>query len=354
MTNNSKIVKEVHRLLNNTLIPPEYFYKWVINEDAGELSNLLQPLSNYMKHHSPEKLFKIRRPNEHSISAFEKDMLFLSRAENFNDPYDCLLYFDDDQLHDRIRTHLNRVNIFASINIDEVEFPLENGIQNLDQLLTSIESIRKDFLDMVQSNFQNVTNILQRSTFISCLTEHIDSPIMWSHYGAEHQGFALEYEFGGDYFSPKHYHVNDVDYDWYGWRSLLPVFYSKRRANGIELAEWYSLCEIHKVNPQFDSKSNLSCWLPDLLLKTKLCLNKAEEWNYEKEWRLIVTSEWPNEIEDDSASVMAKPKAVYLGAKIDLVHKSKLISIAKAKNIAIYEMYIDHNSPDNKINFRFV
>ena len=159
-----------------------------------------------------------------------------------------------------------------------ITFPLGNTFQSLDDFLLFLSKHRKEFINQSVDLLPTISGKLQSNTYVASLTNTIQSPIMWAHYACNHEGFAIEYQFPPEFFSPSPMLVPNSDYNWYGWRSLLPVLYDERRADGTQLAEWYALCEWHNLIIGEERKEYDMNWaLPDLLLKTKLCLIKALE-----------------------------------------------------------------------------
>ena len=353
MTNNPSVT-EIHRLLDRIRISPDLFLTWISGNNNSVLYEHLQPLVNYTKRHIPASLYRFRSCTANSIQALNDDLLYLTRADYFNDPYDCLLYFNGDQLRDNILRSISDENLLKYLELADIHFPIGDKFNNMDELLTFLLSKRDSFLDTVSEKFISASNQLKESTFITCLTEEVTSPVMWAHYADCHRGFAIEYKFSKEFFYPNPYHVSDVDYDWFGWRSLLPVLYDKSKPDGTELAEWYCFCYMFQETYKDKKSPNLCGLMNDLLLKTKLCLKKADIWSYEKEWRLVYTREWPLNIEDDCANTIYPASAIYLGSQISTENKAKLISIARAKNIPIFEMFVEYTSSSYALHTRMI
>lgn len=87
---------------------------------------------------------------------------------------------------------------------------------------------------------------------VFCLSEVPDSILMWSHYGASHAGFVLE-------FDSKHTHFNEVKSRDDDLRRLRRVLYRDTRPS-----------------------SHL-----DAMTTTELFLVKSAHWAYEREWRIV-------------------------------------------------------------------
>lgn len=353
MKRNSSQAKEVHSVLKKTGILPQALAEW-LKGTSQEMECEMFPLRQCMERNAPQSLFRIRRFTDNTVDALKNDMLFLSRADYFNDPFDCLLYFDRDKLKESVESKTSETNLQRYLRTMEIQYPVNETIKTESALLQLFRDSKPKFLKDVEQNFSEITDELQKGTYIACLGETVKSPVMWSHYSDNHKGFAIEYQFEQEFFCPKpHFLIND-EFDAWGWRSLLPVYYSKYRADGTYLAEWYCLCEMRKKYSMVNKQENVSFFLPDMLLKTKLSLEKAEAWAYEREWRLILTHEWPNDIGSPRVHIQKKAAGIYLGSRIEECNKLQLIHIAKEKGIPVYEMYIDHSSREYEMSWRQV
>ena len=350
MKRNNKTSHTIHNILQRTIIEPHEFMAMIMGQPEA-IAKKLQPIQDYLRDNAPQRLFRLRKCSEDSFNALRNGNLYLTRADHFNDPFDCLLQFDRGKLFDYIDRQLTAQNLKEYLRSINVQFPLTDDVQTEEQFLEQCMNAKSTFLSSIESTFTNVTGILQRSTYIVSLTETLASPIMWSHYSDYHQGFAIAYEFESSYFEPSPHFPADDKFDGFGWRSLLPVYYSKYRADGIQLANWLCQCEMRKAVGQ---NEDWTWCIPDMLLKTKLSLTKSESWAYEKEWRIILTHEWPNEFGDPSIHFIQKAVGIYLGARIHEDDKAKLCAIAKEKGIPVYQMYIDHTSREYEMKYHEV
>ena len=76
------------------------------------------------------------------------------------------------------------------------------------------------------------------------------------------------------------------------------------------------------------------------LLGIVAAIHKAEDWNYEKEWRMII----PLGPSDPPLNYrVPTPKALYIGSKISEENKALLIDIAESKNIPVFQMELSHS-----------
>lgn len=123
---------------------------------------------------------------------------------------------------------------------------------------------------------------------VCCFSSIKDSILMWSHYSNEHKGFCIEYDL--DDLLGRYFPVNPVRYS-----NKMPLITkdAKNLMDGI--------------------------------------YQKAEEWSYENEWRIIF-----NKCGNEFVK-MPIPKAIYFGCNISNDLKVSLIDICKRKEIECYQ-----------------
>ncbi len=340
-----KSSQKIHNILNKICITPQVYFDCLKN-DSDELSKKILQLKNYLELNSPEKLYKYRRYNDNSVQALINDEIYLSRADFFNDPYDCLLYFNKDVVLKNISDALTLENLKNSIEARGIS-PTD---EIMEKMLETCFEKKNLFLKDVSNYLSEVPRMHQKNMFISCFSETVSSPLMWSHYSDNHRGFAIEYRFDIDYFCPTPYTEKNI-HNWHGFRSLLPINYSNSKCDATSLANWYAKVIMNEKNGLY-ANMNWSIISEDLLLSTKLALNKSKDWSYEKEWRLIVSRECPIVIEDECCFVKKKATAIYVGEQMDEYNKNELLKIARNKKIPIYEMYSDYSSKNYSMSKR--
>lgn len=350
MSDNSSASKEIHRVLSNTIISPEMYYSNFEKNDVT-MGSKLRKVYDCLDRYHPLKLFRYRNFSENSVSAFCNDQLFLTRADRFNDPYDCFLRFDKEQILRNARTSITKENILRYHRTNGLPLPVGGEIKSELDYYKFIDDYREDFLKYAETCFAEVTKMLQENMYIACFCEDITTPVMWAHYSDNHKGFAIEYQFSPEMFYPRPLLPGDEKFLGYGWRSILPVYYSTKCPDGTELAEWYAICRI------FESVTNvknadLCAFLPDMLLKTKLSLQKSNVWAYEREWRMLLSHEYPNNFGEPRIHFIFKPTAVYIGTRTSEEDRNSIISIARSKNISVYEMIINNQAKEYKLDYR--
>ncbi len=188
--------------------------------------------------------------------------------------------------------------------------------------ILELTEIKKKFNEISVSTMQKSRKTISEQCKVTCLSERMDSPLMWSHYANKHYGFCLEYDFTYSYI--KNYPDLQM-----AQIMLLPVIYSDKRP----------LLSKILTNPKVLLEYNKTKKVPVEFLKSIVygLLFKSTDWSYEKEWRIIGIN-------------MARPfmklppaRKLFLGANIEKGTKERLIEIATKKHIPVYQMFL---SPD--------
>ena len=151
-------------------------------------------------------------------------------------------------------------------------------------------------------NFQVQFKICSFSTIF-------DSILMWAHYAKSHTGFCIEY--------------NSLEVEMKK-NIIFPILYKEK------------LLDITNAAMLEEEKRNNTYLIKATLIKSK-------EWEYEKEWRLIVQPklERNKKYLDNDTYDMPIPKAICMGLNITEDNKKRLLSICKDKKIPLYQMIKD-------------
>jgi len=198
------------------------------------------------------------------------------------------------------------------------------GAHELPELAEVKEQIRTASNEAMEKS----RNLISKQCRVTCLSERMDSPLMWSHYANKHYGFCLEYDF--THTIVKRYPDLNL-----AKIMLLPVIYSEQRP----------LLTKAVTNPKFLVQYMKTQKLPNEIIESIVygMLFKSIDWAYEREWRIIgLNIETP---------FMKLPPArkLFLGANIEDSAKERLIAIARKKHIPVFQMYL---APD-KYKFEY-
>lgn len=306
-----------------------------------------QPLVDYLKFNTPERLFHFRSCKERSFSEFDKDILGFAPAFKMNDDFDGMLYFDKEHIKETLINAVTQEKINAIIELvkngtvstvfkGQIPNDIIQQIYNTFSHLKSKEAkiIAREFIDFATENYNDRMKFISQVTQqqkIACLSRSIESTAMWGYYANNGTGFALSYDLR---------ELNFLEY------CLVPVIYSDERFNATAYAEWLLQQQIMQLIFKKSNAFNLyplfSSFIPcpDLFMSTKILIHKATCWSHEKEWRMVFYENNDNVQNEEHPHILKKPTALYLGRNISVIHEKILCHIAAEKNIPVYKMMI--------------
>lgn len=309
-----------------------------------DLQRLLLPIYTALMQMTPKRLFKYRYCCENHISAFEKDEMWMSTSDLFNDPFDTLIRYDAEELR-KVCDTITNPQVFTAMT----RYFAENGLMNpiIDKLMDEKEMLRLRELakhavenEVIQAPSAEQLNdlrlsleifmsmlpkVAQRFSTVGCLSERIDSVLMWSHYCHYHTGFALGYD-------PMLFLLPNEN-----GLGIFPVVYSNKRYDANEFLMWI-FCSVFKI----------SMHNPDKMNSIKLLLYKSLEWEYEQEWRLV-TSKTGDLFNGRAESVNVKPNSIYYGCKISDENHKRLHDIAVKKGLEEHFMEVNYASDEYRM-----
>ncbi len=171
---------------------------------------LYKEIEDFCAKQVPQTLYRYRDCSKWSIQAFNKNQLYMSNANAFNDPYDSLPYFEEEKLpkpfnEDEVNSfeheieliltneafrkkYAEKYNISEQQLLEEFSNPVKNKFEllKMQSLFFATNRTRKIFISI----FKKIHREFAR---IACFSEYFDSILMWSHYSNFHKGFVLEY-----------------------------------------------------------------------------------------------------------------------------------------------------------------
>ncbi|SEO73295.1 DUF2971 domain-containing protein [Aquisalimonas asiatica] len=284
------------------------------------------------KQHIPKSLYKYRSVNEYALSNLKEDSAWCTHAANFNDPYDSSLCFDfssdymDSLLLQSIENQTSGEgdNFFTEDNMnilstsdDPLKAMIElaanhKGSSVTPDMVDKLYEVCKGFTDnnIIEMN-RRFNAAIKQGYKICSFSQRMDSMLMWSHYSANHTGFAIEYDFS-------ELPVTDIRS-----RCLWPVLYDD---------ELFDASDFFMEQSRAGSFNNLFGIIS--------AIHKAKDWSYEHEWRLILPMSPSDPPMNYSVPV---PKGVYLGSKISKEDEEKIVDIARTKGIDVHRMRLSHN-----------
>ncbi len=200
-------------------------------------------------------------------------------------------------------------NLMYLRKIEDLNDPFEGD------LLDDLEKLNLEDWDEYKRTFK-----------IACFSERNNINPMWAHYGDNHKGICIEYNFNDN--------KNLKD-------QCMPINYVNNTNNNTVIEKFQ--------NGSF--VKNRLIW--------EVFSKKSEDWEYEKEWRLIYDNQVPKNVGtilSDNINkqylLFLKPTAVYLGLRIDGKDKKSIIDMCNFNNIKVYQMK-KNNSDYNLISDEF-
>lgn len=213
----------------------------------------------------PEKLYKYEPFSDLTLRNLKKQSVYFSSPNGFNDPYDCAITPEIQELSIG-QMHILRLHYLSKNELsDEVKIEIANS---------SNEEFAKMIRSAVGKTFSDMTKSFRAKNGITCLCETNNDLLMWAHYGGKYKGFCLE-------FNTHHEPFNKV-----------------RRVRYSEIMPKIDPIPI-VLNDDVDQLLDLFCL-------------KSKSWEYEKEWRILHT--------DAGTSYTYPPEAliaIYFGPDIE-------------------------------------
>lgn len=205
-----------------------------------------------------------------------ENLLFLSSPATFNDPYDCRVVFDQSLEATALGEEFAIRYVYA---VEASKVLTGEELVSIRNRLASPQPLID--IRALQSEMQGVVD----KVGVICFSEKKDDLLMWSHYADGHRGICLEFR-----------HCQEEA----PIGASLPVQYEDGRV---------------QLNAFGENDSDQA---------KHVFLKKATNWEYEKEWRLVMMD---HELPSSNRKLKFPPPAlrsVILGARICDVHRKDL------------------------------
>jgi len=320
----------------------------------------------------PLYLFKYYSPTSDNILDIKYKKLWLSHPNSFNDPFDCKIGYDREKFEKN--TILQFIKTFGCVG----EIEKSNGftVQEKNRILNSytdeinswyskkesyfdaerkiLENKTKDFQDEVykylesklkdlDTKIDRLKNINIRVACFSLLDKYDEFSrqiAMWSHYADDHKGFCVEYDLSFlkndtklvldelDFFKNTEEYLEERN-KLIIKAGLFPVEYKAGRIN-IPVTKLNNI----KINEFGEISYNTN--VDELIYKTYIV--KSANWNYEKEWRIIIDEKIGRFYENKIPFPYIK--TIYMGckAKKELIDTMYDISLEIGAEIRLLRM----------------
>lgn len=316
-------------------------------DSVNSYENQIQNLRSFVHNIIPEKLYRYRKYNQDTIKDLKTFIIRPSSPQFFNDPYDCQIFIDKNEIFEKIKNanfkyyiskwlelNPNFENLLSSEQKKSLSEAFDQSNQNL---AITFKLFLPMFNKMVDEAIYQSLALIKQITKICCFSEDVKSPLMWAHYTDSHKGFAVEYDFR-NYSTPCVSCQNKCSQEHY--ESLFPIVYSIEKFNAKDFLSEYML-QIFMSN----FSKNLFIPKDDILAIYKIFLHKSLDWEYEKEWRFISMCQ-------NHPGIKVKPSAIYLGCKMEQSNRNELCRFARENNIPIYQMYINFSQKEYSFDYK--
>lgn len=291
------------------------------------------------------KLYRFRTfGKKYSLDDVKNETITGITNDYMNDPYDCHFYMN-----------INRAK----------EYIIKNNLIETLKMCTNRDLSPFDLDSLIVHIANHLEKCIELNFYTSCFTKNINKEIMWAHYAGDSRGYAIEYDYDEIIKKVKRVKLNDQ----FKASEISKVDYVCKKSDSTDLFIDYletlkfAYCNFRK---KFLDVRNIPLYIhyygKFVEAYKKIAFEKNKDWEYEREYRLIV----PNQDVENGYDLLSghkvsidniKPTAIYLGEKCfdenkNLEQIKELIKIARSKNINIYIMSSDYYNSNFCLNYK--
>lgn len=294
----------------------------------------------------PKSLFKYSRFKDYSLDMIDRGYIYFCPANKLDDQFECLSSWEKyKDLHletiiEVVRETLSELGLNVpnipfssfydgtSLNSEKVLKFIKNNESTLleNQIIKGIDfvkSMENISFPVEMEEGMKKTVLMQDFIGICSLAEDNRNQVMWAMYANNYNGYCIEYDVAS-------FLINNPKFK----DDLLKVNYSANRE--IDL--------IKSLLKRIYSELLINIGLPieicnDEDLKSKLvkiATTKYLDWSFQREWRFIGI---PND-----KSIILPIKAVYIGKKLSMTNKRKIVQKCKKNWIPVYIQKDDYST----------
>ena len=292
----------------------------------------------------PRHLYRYRAVSLSTIDALQRNRMYFSNANYYDDPFDTLLHIDFARIRDEGKKFLSSEQIKQ-----QIQSLLSTGIMNskiTDYLVSILDNIDHDKIIDAAIGYlkQNIQFLLKEKLWTACFTESGDNETMWLKYADQYKGFCLIYDLqdsASDLCGKQEKCLNCVVNK--AGVSIYPVYYSDEGYDATEYAKSLSASYMAQyiVNNNQLPIEVINALVPPVQSQMwqteRITLIKSKCHEYDREWRMI--------LRDHSTPPVMKewiPAGVILGLRVTDRDKDIIIRSSKMAGIAhIYESFIN-------------
>jgi len=223
----------------------------------------------------PNVLYKYGKFDEYTEKIFTNNEIYFSSPDEFNDPFDSKPRY--------ICEGNKQQKISYLLGLYKKKYPRRSKEEISADVKREIITEGKEGI-VLNEALETSGDRIRKMLGICCFSEKRDNILMWAHYAKQHTGFCLEFDIDNDFFRPITRAIK-VEYD-----AILPEI------NVMQLSNY-----------------------PREELGIKF-LKKADDWEYEQEWRIVETKKGPR-IQNFPEAALS---GVILGCRISQENKDNV------------------------------
>ncbi len=289
-------------------------------------------------------LVRFRPISTNNLDALKGDRLYYSTPNNFNDPYDTLIYANYLQIIEDIYSNLEIGMDNYLDNLKDKDIPNAKFLAGYGYAVwngSKKDEILSTFFEQIYKTIKALKETLRKNVRIICFAEDYLSMLMWSHYADNHKGFAIIYD------------INDIENAENYTNSgklirkkpiLKQVTYAEKQSDlTFEVEEYVRAYRMENLGDVFPPRPNLS---QDKL--RRMITEKSPDWSYEKEWR-IIPRHISLEHESNLGYMSIKPKGIILGSMCSDMEQRQIIDICDKKMIPVFKSELNYWEPGYKL-----
>jgi hypothetical protein len=133
----------------------------------------------------PPTIFKYEPSSDQAIQNLKNQSLYFNSPLAFNDPFDCAL--------SPLIKEPSEIEVNANI-AKMTLMPTTSRSQRRAILSLSPSTAKERMIDDAKALVTNQCQNFNKTTGVTCFSEHYDNILMWSHYGEQHRGFCLAFD----------------------------------------------------------------------------------------------------------------------------------------------------------------
>lgn len=304
----------------------------------------------------PKTLFKYKKFDEHTYEMIENNYIYLASYEELDDPFEfnatdglsetydekgdsltkfaidniistCLQYVADESKKEAIKEYV------LSCLDEKGNIVEEKILKNTNKLLILTEDEKfviintfGGYMPVLEAHFNDggMKNMLpglifpEKTAGICSLSEILTNKSMWSLYADKYAGYCIEYE------------INEEMRN-----KLYPVIYEDKGSYNVVMGLYtFTINGLIRHLSKGTIRSDMSSAYSQFITKDIV-------WEHQKEWRIVGNKQ--GRINN------VKIKAIYLGTKVNLENKKKMLEYSKTYNFDLYQMEL--NKKNNSFTF---